>query len=357
MRPKSLILLSLALGCGLVATLGINQVMSKGSPVAAPEGEKMEIFVAVQDIGMNDQVTADHIKLEEWPKDKVPMDALGDLEAIIGRRAKMPILPGEPLRDGKLMIEGEYTRATDHVTPGCRLVAMKVNAESTGGYIIKPGDRVDLMVYLRKDPTLGIDKTIGKTFLQNIKVFAVGGVITEEEGDSTKNYQHLTVEVTPDQADKFKLASYMGQIDLSVRGSADDTIIDAPVTDAEDFVNNLMGRGSSQGSPANTTSDEPKEEPTTESPSIPGIEALAADLSKEFQPQVEEPWSMQIVEGSSVREFNVQKGSWVAVPKGGSSFGLPGASDPTGFLPEVDEDSMSPSSDEEGFDLNSILDE
>src|SRR5690606_23271220 len=39
MRPKSLILLSLALGCGLIASLGINQVMSKGTPVAAPSGE------------------------------------------------------------------------------------------------------------------------------------------------------------------------------------------------------------------------------------------------------------------------------------------------------------------------------
>ena len=73
MRPKSLILLLLALGCGLVAAIGINRVLAN-RPVeqAAETGEMVPIFVALADIGLGDPLTAEVLKLEEWPKTKVP---------------------------------------------------------------------------------------------------------------------------------------------------------------------------------------------------------------------------------------------------------------------------------------------
>ena len=48
MRTKSVLLLMLALGCGLVASIGITQVMAKrssGSPAAT--GETQSIFLAL----------------------------------------------------------------------------------------------------------------------------------------------------------------------------------------------------------------------------------------------------------------------------------------------------------------------
>ena len=77
MRPKSLILLLLALGCGLVAAIGINKVLaSRPTEQAAETGEMMPIFVALTDIGMGDPLTPEVLKLEEWPKTKVPAGAL-----------------------------------------------------------------------------------------------------------------------------------------------------------------------------------------------------------------------------------------------------------------------------------------
>ena len=351
MRPKSLILLSLALGCGLVATLGINQVMSKGSPVAAPEGEKMEIFVAVKDIGMNDLITAEHLKLEEYPKDRVPSDALTNLEKVVGHRAKTQFLPGDLLRSGKLYDLGENGRPSGQITPGSRVVALKVNAESTGGYMIKPGDRVDLMVYLRKDPNAGIDETVTRTFLQNVKVFAVGGVITEPDGEITKNYQHITVELTPDEATTFKMASYLGQIDLSLRSDKDVDIIEINEAKADDLLDKLLGRSTTEV--ASTPKDEPK---SVEPPTIPGIDTLAAELGA-FQPQVDDPWTIQVVMGSDIKEFSLQKGSWLATPKaGGFAPSGVGSSAPADVMP-LDGPVETSRPDEDDFDLNSILDD
>ena len=91
MRPKSLILLLLALGCGLVAAIGINQVLAN-RPVqqAADTGEMVPIFVALTDIGMGDPLSPEVLKLEDWPKSKVPNGVLADLADVEGRRA-----PGE----------------------------------------------------------------------------------------------------------------------------------------------------------------------------------------------------------------------------------------------------------------------
>ena len=50
MRPKSLVLLALALGCGLVASIGISQVLdSKNQTVAL---ETKPIYVALQNINL-----------------------------------------------------------------------------------------------------------------------------------------------------------------------------------------------------------------------------------------------------------------------------------------------------------------
>ena len=54
MRPKSLLLLALALGCGLIASIGISQVMEKnkgdGTVVKEP------IYIAKHTINLGDPI-------------------------------------------------------------------------------------------------------------------------------------------------------------------------------------------------------------------------------------------------------------------------------------------------------------
>ena len=102
MRPKSLILLLLALGCGLVASVGISQVMdqNKSAPAAV---EMEEILVAAEDLDGLKLVPATKVKLEKWPKDRIPKGALKSLSDIEGRSAKTLIVTGEAILDGKLL--------------------------------------------------------------------------------------------------------------------------------------------------------------------------------------------------------------------------------------------------------------
>src|ERR1700743_2337830 len=104
MRPKSIILLTLALGCGLIASIGINQVMAHRREAPAPVlGETTPVFVAIAEIGVGDPLTPQALKVEPWPKEKVPAGALGSLEDVEGRRSRSKFYPGEPILEAKLL--------------------------------------------------------------------------------------------------------------------------------------------------------------------------------------------------------------------------------------------------------------
>lgn len=224
MRPKSIVLLVLALGCGLVASIGINQLMAdRGKPVA--NGETVSIFIALQDINMNDPVSKEMLKLEPWPKDKVQPGTITKLDTVVGRRTKMKILAGEPILEGKLLATGENGQqgAGDQIPPGMRAVAVKSDDVTSTGSLIRPGDRVDVVVHLQKNPGKGIAETTSKTFLRDIKIFAVNDEFERSpNGEGGKvTAKTITLLVLPQQSELISLATELGKIRLVMRGPND----------------------------------------------------------------------------------------------------------------------------------------
>jgi len=242
MRGKSLALLILALGCGLVASIGITQVLAKrGNDQPAQAGESQTIFVALEDIAMGDPLHAQMLQLEEWPKDKVPEGALTNIEDIEGRLARAKIYTGEPILDRKLLRKGESSGGGHILIPkGMRVVSVRVDKVSGGAGLILPGNRVDVVVYLTKCAQKGIPDTSTRVVLQDIKVFAVNDQYRsdpEESGKSTiTNAQTVSLLVTPDQGQKLMLASELGKVRLVLRSPEDDTESEHVMATAQDIL-------------------------------------------------------------------------------------------------------------------------
>ena len=83
MRGKSLALLIVSLGCGLVASLGITQVLAKRGD--STPTDTTPVYVATADIGIGSVASEENVKVEQWPKDKVPAGALVRMEDLDGR--------------------------------------------------------------------------------------------------------------------------------------------------------------------------------------------------------------------------------------------------------------------------------
>ena len=227
MRPKSIALLMLALACGLVASIGITEMLARrNADPAGATGETQTIFVAMTDVGMGDLLTSQMLKLEQWPKGKIPAGAIARIEDIEGRRVRTRLYAGEPILENKLLGKGASEQGASALIPkGYRVVPVRVDAYSGGSNLILPGDRVDVMVHLVRDPNRGIQETVTRTILQDAKVFGVNAVVDlEKEKDDKRstNAKTISLLVTPDHAAKVMLAQQMGTIQLVMRSPEDD---------------------------------------------------------------------------------------------------------------------------------------
>lgn len=224
MRAKSFILLILALGCGLVASIGINQVLASRSQPVVKAGETEPICVALADVDMFDPVSPQAIKIEQWPKDKVPAGSIAKIEDAEGRRAKTKLFAGEPLLDSKLLPKGETGAGASQLVPkGYRTVGVKVDMDSGLAGLIKPGDRVDVLVFVQANPQMNVTETATHTVLQNVKVFAVDSTFRNEDGaEDAIQARTVSLVVTPEQAETVLLAAQLGKVQLSLRNANDE---------------------------------------------------------------------------------------------------------------------------------------
>ena len=153
MRPKSLLLLALALGCGLVASIGISQVMDRNVQSASQARNRADLRRAAQhQPGRPDRRRA-WCRSQEWPKDKVPRGAISKLEELEGRRPRTAIIEGEPILEGKLLAPGQIADPISSIPKGMRLKTIAVDAEKSAAGLLGPGDRVDVQLFVRKDRT------------------------------------------------------------------------------------------------------------------------------------------------------------------------------------------------------------
>jgi pilus assembly protein CpaB len=295
MRPKSLAVLLLALGCGLVASIGIMQLMAaKNTGTSAVAGDTQAVFVAMADVGMGDLLSSQMLRLEQWPKDKIPPGAISRIEDIEGRRARTRLYAGEPILENKLLGKGASQQgATALIPKGYRVVPVKVDLVSGGGSLILPGDRVDVMVHLVRDTNREVPETVTRTILQDIKVFAVNDVLDmEKEKDGGKSIAAKTISmlVTPEQAAKVMLASQMGTIQLVMRSPEDDQA----TANVQATPSQLFGDSGK--------SNREKEEP----PELPAPKPVETTPAVAVVAPPRDTWTMRILKPGTVDEVSFE---------------------------------------------------
>lgn len=291
MRPKSLILLALALGCGLIASIGISQVLenNKGQPTPV---ESVPIYVALQNINLGDPVNDGMVALQEWPKDKVPPGAITRWEDVEDRRPRTTIFAGEPLLDGKFLLRGQSQDPISSIPAGMRLKTLSVDATKSAAGLLSPGDRVDVQIFVRRNDRAGIAYPFTKIILQNIRVFAVDQDV-QRSSDGTEARavaKTVSVIVTPEQANLLTTAANLGEISLIPRNPDDETLVD----DAEQTTDFLFGR--SQG---NSREKEQGSAETGEG--LPGL--LSKELDRSSLAEVDPPFKMKLIFPNEVTEL------------------------------------------------------
>lgn len=306
MRPKSLLLLALALGCGLVASIGISQVMDRNSQPRV-KLETVPIYIAKHNINLGDPIDAGMLSLQEWPKDKVPRGAISDLEELEGRRPRTAIIEGEPLLEGKLLATGQVADPIRAIPKGMRLKTIAVDAEKSAAGLLGPGDRVDVQLFVRKDQRTGVETAKSKIILQNIRVFAVDQAVQRpaDGGEERTIAKTVSLMLTPEQASKLSLAEQIGEISLIPRNPDDEETADW----AEYKIEDLLGDGEKGSREKEQARDAEKDQQQ------PADHGSLFSALKAIIPPPKLPFRMEIVEAQDVREmlFDAETGRPIRV--------------------------------------------
>lgn len=227
MRTKSIILLLVALGFGLVASFGMSQLADSGS---IEEVATSPVYVTLSNISMGERFNEENVKLEQWPADRVPEGAMSTPEQLENMVPTVPLFPGEPLIAAKCADADSFTAVSKRIKPGHRVMSVKVAMDTSVSGLIVPGDHVDIMA---------VDRKRGKaeTVLSNIEVFAVNSEIKRRglDEESAIQAKTISVQVLPEQAEVLTYYdSTGGNLRLSLRSEGDDEVVES--TDSFDPV-------------------------------------------------------------------------------------------------------------------------
>ncbi|HTJ91819.1 MAG TPA: Flp pilus assembly protein CpaB [Pararobbsia sp.] len=216
---RAVFMLLIATAAGLAAVMfGSRWMMSQTSGLTTP------VVVASSDISLGQRVTADYFKLVDWPSNSVPPGSFTDVQKVDGRVLKESLTTGEPVVEAKLSPVGTQGGLSAVIGEGKRAITVRVNdVIGVAGFAL-PGNYVDIIVNTQKDagPNAQRDKdqNISKIVLEKILVLAVAQQVGRDE-TKPKVVDAVTLEVTPDQAEKIDLARSIGTLSLVLRNQVD----------------------------------------------------------------------------------------------------------------------------------------
>jgi pilus assembly protein CpaB len=233
MKLKTMVLLAMALGCGLVAMVGVQQVLAERK---TDGGNKVSVLVARMEIEPGAELREENVAFEDREVQTVPQGAVTDAEQYKRRATTVRLFPGELILQAKMGEPGVIGVAAQ-IPKGMRVVAVPVNATSSISGMVSAGNKVDiLLTYARQKNGVQFKKT--KTILTNIEVFSVDKVRHQDSADASKasaKPENVSLLVTPQQAQTLSYATQSGQLQLTLRSTSDDVLVETTEIDDEAF--------------------------------------------------------------------------------------------------------------------------
>ena len=223
MRNKRFIIaLAGAVICGLIGVMLITRYLSN---VQAFTRDLGNVVVAKQDIPLGERITAEQLALVPIPNGSLPEGVFRKIDDVVGRVAITPIGIRETITNMKLAPAGTGGGLSAVIPEGYRAMTVKVDDVVGVSGFIMPGSFVDVVAIVvpLAQGAAAASGPISKIVLQNIKVLASGAKIDSPENQRTPSaVTAVTLQVTPEQAEKLVLAANEGKLQLVMRNYSDD---------------------------------------------------------------------------------------------------------------------------------------
>ncbi len=264
MDKRLLTVVLAAILVALVITAIFYQITIGRKPTQASADNK-PLVVAKSDLGLGSVITADDVRLVDYPATAFPTGGIENIEDVVDRSVTSQILANEPVTLGRVTEKGAGFGLAPLIPDGYRAIAIAVNQVSGVSGFILPGSKVDVL--LTASP-LGSDERLTTTVLENVTVLSTGHRQEPDANGQPQNVPVVNMLLRPEDAKLLTLATLEGRIQLVLRNPKDEEEVAEAreVRRASDLFADLKPRQPQRAAPRPSR---PAPAPVVEAPPVP----------------------------------------------------------------------------------------
>jgi len=231
----SVLMFLVALGFGVAAFIGAQKYLVAARAEVEEKWRAryalLEVVVAASDLPAGHVLRLDDLARREMPQAFLPAGHLvaSELEPLLGQQLLISLSRGDALSEAQLSGHGGQALAS-RLQGGTRAVTVPVDEVSSQAGLVRPGDRVDLL--LAEEQALEAERCISVTpLLESLVVLATGQYqvdprrgadeLLRNPVERSVSYSTMTFDVTPEQAQQLALALRTGDLIPMLRGQGD----------------------------------------------------------------------------------------------------------------------------------------
>lgn len=283
-----------ALIFGVLAAVSVSRYLSSAQ---AYTKNLSKVAVAKVQIPLGTKIVAEQVTIVQFPKESTPDGTFETPEKLVGRVAVMNIPAREPITESRLAPEGTAAGLSAVIPEGYRAMTVKVDDAAGISGFIQPGTLVDVVVVIDPREGSGMQDPISKIVLQNIKVLANGQNIDKPQDQREANsVKAVTLQVTPEQAEKLALASNEGKLQLVMRNQIDQGDEQTKGVNKRELIT-----GSDRANPVPDPGSMKSEQPKGDSRPVRRVRVQAEPKPAAPAPEVKPRTQVEMIEGAKKR--------------------------------------------------------
>jgi pilus assembly protein CpaB len=137
---------------------------------------------------------------------------------VFGAATRVGVNAGEPIDRNAIVKPGDRDFLLVVLSPGARAIAIPVATGGASTGLLYPGDRADVILTqtFKNDPPL-THRSVSETVVENLRVLAIDAADVKPPSANNGFGRTVTLEVTPEQAEKINVATELGKLSLTLR--------------------------------------------------------------------------------------------------------------------------------------------
>jgi pilus assembly protein CpaB len=303
MRNKRLIIaVAAAVVFGLIAAVSVSRYLANAQ---AYTKNLNNVVIAKVEIPVGSRIIAEQLTVAQFPRSVAPDGTFAKVdENLIGRVAVVRIGAREPITESRLAPVGSAAGLSSVIPEGYR--AMNVRVDDVVGIsgFIMPNTLVDIVVVIEPPENDSRRERISKIVLQNIKVLANGQNLDKPKNEKeAERVRTVTLQVTPEQAEKLALASSEGRLQLVMRNSIDQGDEVTPGANKRTLLSGERAQPIPEPGIAGSSQPAPR---TASAPKRPRPRPVDAETAVKVNPPAPAPArpSIEVIEGSKKKNVD-----------------------------------------------------